>query len=178
MMRKAFSMITAVFVIIIMATLAIFVLNLAGKITQETAVQYRQEQAALLARSYTELAVLAVINHDRNQSTPSCIENIDGAVNGLLPGGAVTGNSGGSSGGYYVETRIYYIGDGLPCSETRKLNDSNSTMNSPTTLQTDYNNTAASDAIAAIMVDVFVSYKDPDAPNNLIKYHRRTLQKI
>ncbi len=177
-MRKAFSMITAVFVIIIMATLAAFVLNLSGKITQETAIQYRQEQAALLARSYTELAVLAVINHDRNQTTPSCIQDIDGSVNGLIPGGAVSGNSGGSSGGYSVETRIYYIGDGLPCSETRKLNDSTSAMNSPTTLVTDYNNTAASDAIAAILVDVFVSYKDPDAPTNFIKYHRRTLQKI
>jgi len=177
-MRKAFSMITAIFVIVIMATLAAFVLNLAGKTTQETALQYRQEQAALLARSYTELAVLAVINHDRNQTTPSCIEDIDGSVNGLIPGGAVTGNSGGSSGGYNVQTRIYYIGNGLPCSETRKLNNSTNAMNSSTTLVTDYNATAASDAIAAILIDVFVSYKNPDAPNNWIKFHRRTLQKI
>ncbi len=177
-MRKAFSMITAIFVIIIMATIAAFVLNTSGKITQETTIQYRQEQAALLARSYTELAVLAVINHNRNQTTPSCIEDIDGSVNGLIPGGAVSGNSGGSNGGYSVKTRIYYIGDGLPCSETRKLNDSTSTINSSTTLVTDYNNTAASDAIAAILVDVFVSYKNPDAANHDITFHRRTLQKI
>jgi len=177
-MRKAFSMITAIFVIVIMATLAAFVLNLSGKITQTTAAQYRQEQAALLARSYTELAVLAVINHDRNQTTPSCIEDIDGAVNGLIPGGPVTGNSGGSSGGYKVETRIYYLGDGLPCSETRKLNDSTNANNSATKLQTDYNNTAASDAIAAILVDVYVSYKNPDSPTHKITFHRRTLQKI
>ncbi|AKF24390.1 hypothetical protein YH65_02505 [Sulfurovum lithotrophicum] len=177
-MRQAFSLITAVFVIIIMATLAAFVFNTSGKIVQQTSAQYRQEQAALLARSYTELAVLAVINHDRNQTTPSCIEDIDGSVNGLVPGGAVSGNSGSSNGGYRVETRLYYIGNGLPCSPTRKLNDSNNTMNSTTTLTTDYNNTGASDAIAAILVDVFVSYKNPDAPTHEIKYHRRTLQKI
>lgn len=177
-MRNAFSLITAVFVIIIMATLAAFVFNISAKTVQETTSQYREEQAALLARSYTELAVMAVINHDRNQTTPSCIEDIDGSVNGLIPGGSVTGNSGGSSGGYTVETRIYYIGNNLPCSETRKLNDSTSSINSSTLLVSDYNNTLASDAIAAILVDVFVSYKNPDTPTHTIKFHRRTLQKI
>ncbi len=177
-MRNAFSLVTAIFVIVIMATLAAFVFNLAGKTVQETTAQYREEQAALLARSYTELAVMAVINHDRNQTTPSCIEDIDGSVNGLIPGGAVSGNGGGSNGGYQVQTRIYYIGNNLPCSETRKLNDSTSAINSSTLLVTDYNNTNASDALAAILVDVFVSYQNPDTPNNTIKYHRRTLQKI
>ncbi len=176
-MRKAFSMITAIFVLVIMATMAAFILNLAGKITQESVAQYRQEQAALLARSYTELAVLAVINHDRNQTTPTCIEDIDGAINGLLPGGAVTGSSTGGS-GYDVMTRIYYLGNGLPCSETRKLNDSTNAMNSATLITSNYNNTLASDALAGIIVDVFVRYTNPDAPDHWITFHRRTLQKI
>ena len=176
-MRKAFSLITAIFVIVLMATVAVFVLNLAGQITKESTDQYRQEQAALLARSYTELAVMAVINHDRNQTIPTCIEDIDGVINGLLPNGPVTGSSTDGS-GYDVKTRIYYLGNGLPCSQTRKLNNSTNAINSPTLLVSNYNQTLASDAIAGIIVDVFVSYLNPDAPDHWITYHRRTLQKI
>ena len=176
-MRKGFSLITAIFIIVMMATVALFVLNLAGKVTQETTTLYRQEQAALLARSYTELAVMAVINHNRN-ATPDCIEDIDGDVGGLIPGTAGTGTVGAGS-AYAVQTRIYYIGDNLPCSETRKIVDSTDlpTM-SGTTLTTDYNSTGAPDAIAAIIVDVSVKYKNPDSQTYDINYHRRTLQKI
>lgn len=179
-MRKAFSLITAIFVMLIMATVAAFILNLSGKITQESTAQYRKEQAALLARSYTELAVMAVINHERNATTPgTCIEDINGAINGLIPGGPVTGSSTGGS-GYNVMTRIYYLGNNLPCSQSRRLNDS--TTHSATVITSNYNNTGASDALAGIIVDVYVQYKDPDAqdPNNSswITYRRRTLQKI
>lgn len=177
-MRKAFSLITAIFVMLIMATVAAFILNLSGKITQETGAQYRQEQAALLARSYTELAVMAVINHDRNATSPgTCIEDIDGAINGLLPNGPVTGSSTGGS-GYDVMTRIYYLGNGLPCSETRKLTDSTNASNSSTLITTNYNNTSSSDALAGIIVDVYVRYVNPDAPTHWITFYRRTLQKI
>ena len=173
-MRKAFSLITAIFVIVIMASVAAYILNLSGKITQETGAQYRQEQAALLARSYTELAIMAVINHDRN-STNTCIEDIDGAINGLIPNGPVTGSSTGGS-GYDVMTRIYYIGNDLSCSNTRELTDNAS--NSATRITTNYNNNLRSDALAGIIVDVYVRYKNPDAPTHWITFYRRTLQKI
>ncbi len=164
-MRKAFSLLTAIFVMVIMATVAAFILNLSGKITQETGAQFRQEQAALLARSYTELAVMAVINHDRNQTTPTCIEDIDGVVNGILPNGPVTGSTADGS-GYNVMTRIYYIGNGLPCSDTRKLTD-NSADHSATPLISNYNNNLRSDSLAGIIVDVYVQYKTPDSSNTL-----------
>lgn len=170
-MRKAFSLITAIFVIVIMASIAAFILNLSGKVTQESTAQYRQEQAALLARSYTELAVMAVINHDRN-ATGTCVQDIDGVVKGLVPGTTPTS----VASGYNVMTRIYYLGNGLPCSESRKLNDS--TTHSNTLIVTNYNNTSASDAMAGIIVDVYVQYKDPDSPTHWITYRRRSLQKI
>ncbi len=173
-MRNAFSLITAIFVMLIMATVAAFILNLSGKITQETGAQYRQEQAALLARSYTELAVMAVINHDRN-TTSSCIEDIDGVVNGVLPNGPVTGSTADGS-GYNVMTRVYYLGNDLPCSNSRELTDNAS--NSTTRITSNYNNTSSSDSLAGIIVDVYVQYKTPDDPTHWITYYRRTLQKI
>ncbi len=57
-MRSAFSMITAIFVIVVMATVAAFILNISAKSVKATVLQYRHEQAILYARSYTELAVM------------------------------------------------------------------------------------------------------------------------
>lgn len=174
-MRKAFSLITAIFIIVLMSTLALFILNLSAKVTKETTAQYYQEQAALLARSYTELAVMAVINHDRN-STNNCVENINGEVNGIKPGETPTGSVTDGS-GYDVETRIYYLGNTLPCSSSRELTDS--AAHSGTTITTNYGDvTGAADALAAIIVDVYVRYRDPGNLSNWVTFHRRSLQKI
>ncbi|WP_294955524.1 type II secretion system protein [Sulfurovum sp.] len=192
-MRKAFSMITAIFVIVMMASVAMLVFNMSGKVTKSTSFQYREEQAALLAKSYTELAVLAVINHDRN-STGVCIQNINGVVKGITPGGGIpSGISSTNGGGYLVQTRIYYIGNDL--NKTTNIGSSY-WLNKTMPLKTNYNTTTPplDDAVAAIIVDVSVRYKDPDvveaytlshggsAPSSRqipwVTYHRRTLQKI
>ena len=184
-MRSAFSIITAVFTIVLMATVAMLVFSLSGKMVQTTTIQYRTEQAALLARSYTELAVLKVLQHNRS-TAGNCVQDIDGAVNNIVPGGSASGASSLNGGGYQIQTRISYLGNGLPCASTRILNGS--------PIQTDYNTTSASDALAAIIVDVYVRYKDPamvaaykdnhsgTAPSGnqipWITYHSRRLLKI
>ena len=186
-MRKAFSMITAIFVMIIMATVAMLVFSMSGKMIKGTTIQYRTEQAALLARSYTELAVMAVINHDRHPAgaIASCVEHINGVVNSITPGQApAAGTNSTNGGGYDVNTTIYYLGNNLPCTPNMKLNDSTNAARSSTTITSNpYHSTASpTDDIAAILVDVQVRYKDPNAddPSKTpwITYHRRTLQKI
>jgi len=181
-MRKAFSMITAIFVMIIMATVAMLVFSMSGKMIKGTTVQYRTEQAALLARSYTELAVMAVTDHNRSGS---CIEHINGVVNSIVPGQPpAAGVSSTNGGGYDISTTIYYLGNNLPCTESQKLNDSTDAARSGTTITSvPYHSLAnPADDIAAILVDVAVRYKDPNADNPSktpwITYHRRTLQKI
>ena len=57
-MRKAFSMIMAIFVIVLMATVGAFILNISAKSVKSTLLQYKREQAILYARSYTELAIM------------------------------------------------------------------------------------------------------------------------
>lgn len=185
-MRSGFSMVTAVFLIVIMATVAMLVFNLSGKMTQTTTIQYRNEQAALLAQSYTEYALLQVLKHDRS-STNNCIQTITGVVNNLVPSSATpSGVSSINGGGYKVDVAINYLGNALPCSSNHILNSN--------VITTDYNTTGASDAVAAILVDVFVRYKDPSmveawSMNNggtmptaaqipWITYHTRRLLKI
>ncbi len=185
-MRKAFSMITAIFVIVIMSAVAALVLSLSGKMVKATTIQYRTEQAALLARSYAELAVQAVIMHDRN-TTSNCVEDINTSVNNLVAGSGATSATPLNGGGYGIGIQIHYLGNNLPCSSSRILNS--------TPITTDYNTTmGAADALAAILVDVYVRYKDPEmvaaykenhsgtAPGAddipWITYHTRRLLKI
>ncbi len=151
--RKAFSMITAIFVIIIMATVAMFVLNLSGKMVKETTTQYQREQAMLLAKSYTEYAVMAVTANDRKNDP--CLYTIKGNI----------GSTPGNGNGYRARVHIAYItvnGEEGTCSGARLLTASVTTLSTPLT----------------VMIDTYIDYKDPDDTTNWRTYHERTLQKI
>jgi len=157
--RKAFSMLTAIFVIVLMSTVAMLVMSLTGKIVKETTAQYQKEQAVLLSKSYTEYAIMAVMSNDRNAT--DCIENIDGRI----------GNSVNNGQGYLINTRIAYIADSNArvgtCAATRILDDSGITT---------------AESALSVIIDVYVRYRDPDHPTvntaPWVTYHRRTLQKI
>ncbi|MEA3419340.1 MAG: type II secretion system protein [Campylobacterota bacterium] len=150
--RKAFSMITALFVIVLMSTVAAYIMSMSGKIAKQTTAQYQKEQAMLLAKSYTEYAILAVMSNDRNATGGQCLGTITGAYS--------------EGGGYTIETQISYIGDAKVATCTNVLSSSVTTLKSPLN----------------IIVDVYVKYKDLDHPDIAnapdLTYHRRTLQKI
>ncbi len=150
--RKAFSMITAIFVIVLMATVAIMIMSTSGKMIQETTAQFQREQSVLLAKSYTEYAIMAVMANEHN--TSNCLNTI-------------TGNFGGAD-GYDITVQISYIG-----SADLHANCilANATSNAVTTPKSPLN----------IIIDVFVSYSTIDHPGVNppdITYHRRSLQKI
>jgi len=152
--RAAFSMVTAVFVIVLMATVAILVLSISGKTIKTTTAQYQYLQAELYAKSYTEYAVMAITANDRSVD---CLEDIDATI-----GSPTVGN------GYRVRTRIAYITNGTlvdtsKCSGTRILSTSVTNANTPLT----------------VTIDTYVDYKDPDNSSGPWRtVHRRTVQKI
>ena len=148
-MRKAFSMLTAIIIIVLMATVAAFIMNLSGKMVKTTTVQFQREQAVLLAKSYTEYAVMAVTANEHNSS--NCLNSITGTY-----------------GPYNVQADISYIGNNLDGSCARVFNR-DFTVETIDTPKSQLN----------IIVDVFVDYPDIDNPNNVnMSYHRRSLQKI
>ncbi len=153
--RKAFSLLTAIFIIVLMATVAMLVMSLTGKVVKETTAQYQREQAVLLANSYTEYAVLAVTGNDR---ATNCLTTINGTV-----GNATATNP---NNGYRIRTHIAYIGTPAvigSCADTRKLSEAVTTEATPLT----------------IIIDAYVDYKDLDNPSGQnIVYHKRTIQKI
>lgn len=92
--RKAFSMLTAMIVIVLMATVAAFIMSLSGKMVKGTTVQYQREQAMLLAKSYTEYTIMAVMaNGDR----------VNNCLNTITSNGVLTN--------YNVAITISYIGN-------------------------------------------------------------------
>ena len=157
--RKAFSMITAIFVILLLATVGGFIMNISGKVVQETTSQYRKEQSILYAKSYTEFAIMAATSQE-------CIRhiqaNVDGNASQVLAGL-----------GYKVDVRVQYIGGTTTSACTN-------------TAGTDIVDPLAIDNI--IIIDTYVRYRDPDsiavirgltwAEDPGITYHRRTLQRL
>lgn len=153
-MRKAFSMLMAIFIIVLMATVAAFIMSLAGKMVQETTAQFQREQSVLLAKSYTEYAIMAVTANEHNSS--NCLNNITGGY----------GDDGNGNDLYNIDVNISYIGNTNLHANCRTLSNSVVTPKSP----------------LSIIIDVFVSYKELDHPAGAsapdITYHRRSLQKI
>ena len=78
---------------------------------KQTTDIYTNEQAKLLAKSATELALLAISGHN---NSINCIENINFTFD----------NS------YEVNTSIFYIGNNLPCNPSHILNNTISTPES------------------------------------------------
>jgi len=153
-MRKAFSMLTAIFIIVLMATVAGFIISLSGKMVKGTTAQFQHEQSVLLAKSYTEYAIMAVTANEHNSS--NCLNNISGKF----------GDLGGGNYLYNIDVNISYIGDANLHGNCRTLSNTVVTPKSP----------------LSIIVDVFVGYKELDHPAGAnapdITYHRRSLQKI
>ncbi len=111
-MRKAFSMITAIFVIILMATVASFVMNLSGKMVKGTTAQFLREQSVLLAKSYTEYAIMAVTANDHTSG--NCLNDISGTY-----------------GIYTIDVDISYIGNSDLDGSCRTLSNAVTTVKSP-----------------------------------------------
>jgi type II secretory pathway pseudopilin PulG len=166
-MRKGFSLLTAIFVMVLLSTVGALISSLAGKTVKETTFQYRKEQAILLAKSYTELAIMAATANDAQAAGTDCIEGISGDV----------GNDPSIGEGYRIQADISYIGANLVCT------DVNGIAGIDGTVERDDNIPLTS---LYALIDITVSYRDFDAVDSAtiatnlpwITYHRRTLQRL
>jgi type II secretory pathway pseudopilin PulG len=159
--KKAFSMVTAIFVIVIMASISAMIMNITGKTVKATTLQYQKEQAALLSRSYTELGILYALHYDRDTHN-NCIETIIDHFGPAYPNG------------YDVEIDFHYIGNStLLGGCTKTLSPIAGTEG------TWIGNNPGFETTVSIMVDTYIRYRDFDDTNEKnITMHRRTLQKL
>ena len=162
--KKAFSMVTAIFVIFVMSSVTMLIMNVTGKTIKATTKQYQKEQAQLLARSYTELAILYILHKDRSSS---CIQTIRDHF--------------GASGdeGYEIRINIKYIGNDTLLAKCNNNIEGDGGFNLANKNATWSENILGFDKTISLVIDTFISYKDFDDPSNRdITFHRRTLQKL
>jgi len=154
--QKAFSVLTALIVIIFMASIGSFVLNLSNKMLKTTTIQFQREQAMLLAKSYTEYAIMAVMANDRN-ATHTCLHTIN--ADNILHHEKY--------GGFEVRVQIAY------------LSNQSEMLKSCQTTHIFATNIKSVASALNIIIDVYVKYHDIDASKkHWMTYHKRTLQKI
>ncbi len=107
-------MITAIFVLVLVSTVLLLMLNLSTQSAKSTVDIYLKEQTALVARSATEYAMLAVSGHDNGAD---CIETINLDY-----------------GNYDVNMSLHYLGNALPCSAGHILDNTVQTTSSNATV--------------------------------------------
>jgi hypothetical protein len=187
--RPAFSMITAISVMLIMGLLSSFILSTSASTSEETFTQYRKEQAVLLSEAYTEAAMLRILQNNMAAPTPVCINAFTANITNLLQGQAAVAAAdiANLGRGYHVDVNISYITNTIANPRPTNITTANCgtilNLNALGNLL-DFNNTfaLAPTASLSVIIDVYVRYKNtlsPDIPNSpWITYHRRTLQKI
>ena len=154
-LRNGFSLLVAVFTILLLSLVSSYIFYASSSIAKEGGIQYQQEQARLLARSYTEYAVLAISGNNRDK-TKKCIDEITADI-----GTPDTGQ------GYRIKINITYIGNKkytYYCSHKA------------------FTLAGSDEDTLSVILDVYVKYKDSlhqeisNAPWQV--YHKRSLQKI
>jgi len=152
-LKNGFSLLVAIFTILLLSLISSYIFYASSSIAKEGGIQYQQEQARLLARSYTEYAVLAISGNNRNTT---CIDEIEADI-----GSPITGQ------GYKIKINITYIGN----------NKYTSTCSHKAFTLADTDEDTLS-----VILDVYVKYKDSLHPFILNApwqvYHKRSLQKI
>ena len=146
MMKKGFSLIAAIFFIILISTIALTSLSIATMSAREAPNILLNQQAELLARSATEYAIMNIQQNDYNKGCPDSVKEINLNYPSKSPI-------------FNVKVQIYYLNSALPCGDN--------VISSSTALADNYK--------LASIIDVHVDSVGNigSAP---IKFSRRTLQ--
>jgi hypothetical protein len=168
--RRAFSMMVAIFTILILSIVATYIFYSSASIAKEGEIQYKREQAILLARSYTEYAVMAIMGNSDRSSANKCLTQINAII-------GKDENSVDMGLGYKIRVVITYIGNQKYIQNCSRI--AASLQDPPTD----------PDTLSAI-IDVYVSYRDWNNDRlyngtatqkkdvSWQTYHRRSIQKI
>ncbi|MCD8213775.1 MAG: hypothetical protein LUC34_07005 [Campylobacter sp.] len=74
-MRKGFSLLAAIFFVVVTSSLCMLALSLSNSTMRQTGEIYLREQAELLAQGATEYAMLRILGHDFNTG---CLSSVSG----------------------------------------------------------------------------------------------------
>jgi hypothetical protein len=115
-MRAAFSLLTAIFVILLIGSLLGLTLAISSSTVKQTSDLYLKEQAQLFAKSAVEYEILKITGHD---FTTGCYRGAQYTVKG-----------------FDINASVYYIGNGFP-SDCTMLDNGIRTLDSNGTVMID-----------------------------------------
>ena len=101
-MKKGFSLIAAIFFIILISTIALTSLSIATMSAREAPNILLNQQAELLVRSATEYAIMNIQQNDYNKGCPDSVKEINLNYPSKSPI-------------FNVKVQIYYLNSALPC---------------------------------------------------------------
>lgn len=151
-MKKGFSLIMAIFFVMLIATLGMMSLSLSSKIVKQSGDVYLKEQAELYAMSATSLAVLDMQGTDYSSE-------------------CLTEKAYDFGDGFVATVNIFYLDNDMPrCSANAKssnhIDKSNMGLKDVNNNRVNYYNVA--------LIDVMVQNNDGIEP---VRFHRRTIQR-
>jgi len=154
--RRGFGLITAIVLLVLIATVGTMILSIATTSSKKATDDYQRIQAEMLARSATEFAVMRVQGFDRNNGG-KCLENLD--INASP---------------FDVNVTINYLLKGnkpANCANTNIF--ASADVNTP--------EVADSDLSGTVILDVVVTEQMPSDQSTWnkepIRIHKRTIQK-
>ena len=162
--KSGFAMIMAIFFMITIATLLMYMLSSTTETAKRTTNTYVNEQAQLLAKSAVEYTLLRVSGVDRDGP-----DDIVGTADDNCTNGFTAQYPSAVAPLFDIRVTIAYIG--LSTIGTGVANQCNNFVNTITT----------EDSNGTMLIDVYVSSTTGEGGLNLsepISYHRRTLQKL
>lgn len=154
--RGGFAMIMAIFFMVLMATMMLYMLNASAETTERTSSDYVNEQAQLLAKSTVEYVLLRVSGFNRDTDG-------DGVVDDCLTGLNLTYPEGSPM--YKITVNISYHGLGAGAPAKCTSNGTQAALNT-------------AESVGTMLIDVYVEDHPDLQLNEPVRYHRRTLQKL
>ncbi len=148
MRRRGFGIITAIVLLVLIATVGMMIMSIAATSSKKATDDYLRIQAEMLARSATEFALLRVQGFNRADSSNSkCLENVNIDANPFEANATIS---------YFLES-----------GESVKLTECKNQL---------VKDVSDHDLNGTIMIDVVVTTKDATT-SEPIRIHKRTLQK-
>lgn len=153
-MKKGFSLIMAIFFVMLIATLGMMSLSLSSKMVKQSGDVYLKEQAELYAMSATSLAVLDMQGTDYSS-------------------GCLTEKTYDFGDGFVATVNIFYLDNDMPrCDNNRNVKSLNSIVKNFMDLKDINGNSVTYYNVA--LIDVMVQNTDGIEP---VRFHRRTIQR-
>lgn len=149
MRRRGFGIITAIILLVLIATVGAMILSIATTSSKKATDDYLRIQAEMLARSATEFAVMRVQGFNRTGG--NCLENLD-----------ITADP------YVANVTISYLFNGAKPANCNNVLSSSDVGYTPRVEDTDLN--------GMVIIDVVVTTKEGTSTEP-IRIHKRTLQK-